>query len=191
MRRLTGRKLVPQRYWGTSAESDAAGEVIIDGGCPSPPVAEAAPAPPQARPRARARRRLPLAEPVGVETPGRMLIDPRRERARHLAALYALGGAVIGAAPIPSPDMPLLVSVESRLISDIARLYGVDGSQRAVAGVMPALGLAGYAMRFVARRGQRCAPLLGWLVNGMVAYAGVRLVGEAALRWCEARLRYE
>jgi uncharacterized protein (DUF697 family) len=106
---------------------------------------------------------------------------------RHLASLYALGGAVIGAAPIPNPDMPLLVSVESRLVADIARLYNPDGAQSAVARAVPLIGFAGYLLRGLSRRAQRRLPMFGWLLNGMIAYAGVRLTGEAVLRWCESR----
>lgn len=85
--------------------------------------------------------------------------------------------------------MPLLISIETRLVADIARLYDPDGAHNAVARIAPLIGLGGYLMRGLARRSHRRLPMLGWLLNGVIAYAGVRLTGEAAVRWCESQRR--
>lgn len=186
--RLTGRKLTPRRYWGavlatdcdrdddSHSQSDGYGEVRMERLCPPSPVAEqpeAGTVPRPTRTRRAEERRA---------SPGEAL----RQRARHLASLYAFGGAVIGAAPIPNPDMPLLVTVESRLVGDIARLYDPVITKSAVSRAAPLIGLGGYALRALSRRGHRRLPLFGWLVNGVVAYLGVRLTGELAMRWCES-----
>lgn len=188
MRRLSGRRLVPRRYWGSVGGTDTDGvdaDVEVTVACPPSPVAGAV-APCASPPPAPApRRRRPVEEDTRQISPG----DERRQRVRHLAALYALGGAVIGAAPIPNPDMPLLVSVESRLVADIARLYNPDGVKSAVARAVPLIGFGGYLLRGLSRRGQRRLPMLGWAINGLIAYAGVRLTGEYVLRWCESRRR--
>lgn len=191
MRRLTGRRLEPRRYWGPAIEeTPIEEEVIIDGACPPSPIAdEPVPARTQHASRASAACRQPVAPPL--PTAGRTTRDRRREHARHLASLYAFGGAIIGAAPIPNPDMPLLVSIESRLVGDIARLYSPDGARAAQMRAMPLLGFGGYLLRGLSRRGHRRMPLLGWAVNGFIAYWGVRLVGELEMRWCEARRRVE
>lgn len=164
--RLTGRKLIPRRRW----IPDAREEVIINGACPPSPVADEEPS----------------------TSPSALQFDraaERRRRARQLTLLYALGGAAIGVAPIPSPDMPILASLEARLVTDIVRLYDPLTASRAAAAAAPLLGLGGFLLRGLARRGQRRVPWLGWVVNGAVAYGGVRLAGELALQWCERRQR--
>lgn len=125
--------------------------------------------------------------PTPAAAPRDIRAAERRRRARQLAFLYALGGAAIGAAPIPSPDMPVLASLEARLVTDIARLYDPLAAPRAAVQAAPLIGLGGFLLRGLARRGHRRLPWLGWAVNGAVAYAGVRLIGEIALRWCELR----
>ena len=46
---------------------------------------------------------------------------------------------------------------------------------------------AGFAFRAVARELLDVVPFAGWAVKGAVAYTGTRAVGEAAVRYFEAR----
>lgn len=85
--------------------------------------------------------------------------------------------------------MPILTSLEARLVTDIARLYDPLTAPRAAVAAAPLIGLGGFMLRGLARRGHRRLPWLGWAVNGAVAYGGVRLIGEIALQWCERRKR--
>jgi len=45
------------------------------------------------------------------------------------------------------------------------------------------IGLGGFLLRRLARRGHRRLPWLAWAVNGALAYGGVRLIGEMARQW--------
>jgi uncharacterized protein (DUF697 family) len=46
---------------------------------------------------------------------------------------------------------------------------------------------AGFGFRAVARQLLGLIPLAGWAVKGGVAYGGTRAIGEASLRYSEAR----
>ena len=46
---------------------------------------------------------------------------------------------------------------------------------------------AGFGFRAMAREALDVVPVAGWLVKGLVAYAGTRALGEAARRYFEAR----
>jgi len=47
---------------------------------------------------------------------------------------------------------------------------------------------AGLGFRAVAREALGAIPVAGWILKGAIAYAGTRAVGEAAVRYCEARV---
>jgi uncharacterized protein (DUF697 family) len=46
---------------------------------------------------------------------------------------------------------------------------------------------AGFGFRAVAREALDLIPVAGWAVKGGVAYAGTKAIGEAAVRYFEAR----
>ena len=47
---------------------------------------------------------------------------------------------------------------------------------------------AGFGFRAVARELLDLVPVAGWAVKGAIAYAGTQAIGEAAVRYFEARL---
>lgn len=109
----------------------------------------------------------------------------RRPLCDHLIASTATKNAVISAAVfVPGVDMPILTLNQARMVIRIALAYG-----QPVENLAELLGVvgAGFGFRAVARELLDVVPVAGWAVKGGVAYAGTRAVGEAAVRYFEAR----
>lgn len=111
----------------------------------------------------------------------------RRAVCNELIATFSKRNGLIGAAVfIPGVDLPVLTLNQIRLVLRIALAYGepVD-NERALelAGIVG----AGFGMRAVARELLDLVPVAGWAVKGAVAYSGTRAIGEAAVRYFEAR----
>jgi hypothetical protein len=187
IRKLTGLRLAPTKRWEArriapapassfSAEPDEhqaeppgfAGELRIDDSCcpPAPTDTTAKPAP----------RRQAVPQPGAP-----------RSRARRLAALYALGGGMIGLAPLPFSDGPMLIALETRLTSDIGRLYDPEVARRNAARLAPLVGGAGMLLRLLSGRIRRRNGGFAALTDGLVAMGGVLLIGEGVTRWYQWR----
>jgi uncharacterized protein (DUF697 family) len=106
---------------------------------------------------------------------------------RELIRRFSLRAGLVGAVTIvPGADLPVLTVLQIRMVFRIAHAYGHElDRERAVelAGVVG----AGFAFRTVARELLDLVPVAGWALKGGVAYAGTRAVGEAAVRYFEAR----
>jgi uncharacterized protein (DUF697 family) len=105
----------------------------------------------------------------------------------ELIRSFSKRNALVAAAVfIPGVDMPVLTLNQARLVLRIALAYGqpVD-NQRAVE-LLGVVG-AGFGFRAVARELLDFVPVAGWAVKGAVAYSGTRAIGEAAVRYFEAR----
>jgi uncharacterized protein (DUF697 family) len=105
----------------------------------------------------------------------------------ELIRSFSRRNALVAAAVfIPGVDMPVLTLNQARLVLRIALAHGqeVDGSRAAeLLGVVG----AGLGFRAAARELLDLVPVVGWAVKGAVAYGGTRAVGEAAVRYFEAR----
>jgi uncharacterized protein (DUF697 family) len=105
----------------------------------------------------------------------------------QLISSFARKNAAIGAAVfIPGVDMPLLTLNQARLVLRIAAAYGVEIDNERVPELLSVVG-AGFGFRAVARELLDFVPIAGWAVKGGVAYAGTKAIGEAAVRYFEAR----
>jgi uncharacterized protein (DUF697 family) len=75
---------------------------------------------------------------------------------------------------------------QARLVLRIALAHGqVIDKDRALE-LLAVLGV-GFGLRTVARELLDLVPVAGWAVKGAVAYAGTKALGEAAVRYFEAR----
>jgi uncharacterized protein (DUF697 family) len=111
----------------------------------------------------------------------------RRPLAEELIHRFSRRSALIGVAVfVPGADFPVLTLQQIRLVLRIGAAYGVELDADRVPEVLAVIG-SGLAFRTVARQALVFVPVGGWLVKGAVAYAGTRAVGEAALRYFEAR----
>ena len=105
----------------------------------------------------------------------------------QLIASFAKRNGLVGAAVfVPGVDMPLLTLNQIRLVLRIALAYGEDVDNRRALELLGVVG-AGFGFRAVARELLDLVPVAGWALKGAIAYAGTRAVGEAAVRYFEAR----
>lgn len=111
----------------------------------------------------------------------------RRGFCDAVIAAFARKNAIVGAAVfIPGADLPVLTLSQLRMVLRICAAYGLDvDAQRAPE--IAATVAAGFGFRAAARELLGAIPVAGWLLKGAIAYTGTRAVGEAAIRYCEAR----
>jgi uncharacterized protein (DUF697 family) len=111
----------------------------------------------------------------------------RRPVCDELIRSFSKKNAVIAAAVfIPGVDMPLLTLNQARLVLRIALAYGQEIDKDRAFELLAVIGV-GFGLRTVARELLDLVPVAGWAVKGAVAYAGTKAVGEAAVRYFEAR----
>jgi uncharacterized protein (DUF697 family) len=95
-------------------------------------------------------------------------------------------GLVGVAAFVPGADLPILMLNQIRLVLRIADAYGFEIDRERLPEVLAVLG-SGLGFRVIARRAVEIVPVVGWALKGVVAYAGTRALGEAAVRYFERR----
>ena len=105
----------------------------------------------------------------------------------ELIRSFARTNALIAAAVfIPGVDMPVLTLNQMRLVLRIALAYGQEIDKERALELLGVLGL-GFGLRTAARELLDLVPVAGWAVKAGVAYAGTRALGEATVRYFEAR----
>jgi uncharacterized protein (DUF697 family) len=130
-----------------------------------------------------------VAHRLGDEAPALAARVPvlRAAVCEDLIARASRQNAIVGAAVfVPGADLPVLTLNQLRLVLRIAAAYGeqIDTNRwPEILGVIA----GGLGFRAVARQALGLVPVAGWAVKGGIAYAGTRAVGEAALRYFEAR----
>jgi uncharacterized protein (DUF697 family) len=109
----------------------------------------------------------------------------RRGVADALIARVARQNAAIAAAVfIPGVDFPVLTLNQLRLVLRIAAAYGEEIDAERLPEILGVVGTA-LGFRALARQAVGVIPIAGWAVQGAVAYAGTRTLGEAAIRYFE------
>jgi uncharacterized protein (DUF697 family) len=105
----------------------------------------------------------------------------------ELIRRFSRRNGVIGVAVfVPGADLPILTLNQIRLVLLIADAYGFEIDRERIPEVVAVIG-SGLGFRALARRSIRLVPFVGWAVNGGIAYAGTRAVGDAAVRYFERR----
>jgi uncharacterized protein (DUF697 family) len=111
----------------------------------------------------------------------------RRAVCDELIGSFSKKNAIIAAAVfIPGVDMPMLTLNQARLVLRIALAYGQDIDKERAVELLGVVGL-GFGLRTVARELLDLVPVAGWALKGAVAYAGTKAIGEAAVRYFDAR----
>jgi uncharacterized protein (DUF697 family) len=106
---------------------------------------------------------------------------------KALIAHFAKRNAVVAAAVfVPGVDLPVLTLNQIRLVLRIALAYGQELDRERAVELLGVVG-AGLGFRTVARELLDFVPVAGWAVKGAVAYSGTKAIGEAAIRYFEAR----
>jgi uncharacterized protein (DUF697 family) len=122
------------------------------------------------------------ATPVAARLPA-----IRRAVCEELIARAARQNGLIGAAIfLPGADLPVLTLNQVRLVLQIADAHGFEIDRERVPELIGVIG-GGMGFRALARQALGAIPIAGWAVKGGIAYAGTRALGEAALRYFEAR----
>jgi len=111
----------------------------------------------------------------------------RRAVCSALIAKISRQNALIGAAAfLPGADLPPLTLNQIRLVLRIADAYGFEIDRERLPEVLGVIG-GGLGFRAIAREALGAVPIAGWALKGAVAYGGTRALGEAAVRYFEAR----
>ena len=87
---------------------------------------------------------------------------------------------------VPGADMPVLTVNQIRLVLRIADAYGFEIDRERMPEVLAVIGSA-FGFRALSRKAIGIVPFVGWAVKGGIAYTGTRALGEAAVRYFEAR----
>jgi uncharacterized protein (DUF697 family) len=104
----------------------------------------------------------------------------------QLVAACARRNGVIGATGLArGADLPALALNQLRLVLRIEQAYGFEIDLRERLPELAATLGAGVGLRALARQLVDRLPVPGWVVQGAVAYAGTRALGDAAIRRLE------
>ena len=103
-----------------------------------------------------------------------------------IASFSRRNGLVAAAVFVPGVDLPVLTLNQVRLVLRIALAHGETLDNRRSLELLGVVG-AGFGFRAAARELLDLVPVAGWALKGAVAYAGTRAIGEAAVRYFEAR----
>ena len=115
-----------------------------------------------------------------------------REHVCHgLIERFSRQNGILGAAFfVPGTDFAVLTLNQIRLVLRLAAAHGVEVDQSRLPEVLASVG-AGLGFRAVARQALGVVPIAGWAVKGAIAYAGTRVLGEAAHRYFAAQGKVE
>lgn len=129
--------------------------------------------------------RIIEAHPQLAVSLGRALPAYRRQAARRLVRNASTFNALVGAEPVPGLDIPLLLSIQMRLVLRLAAVYGrsmTASSARELVGTIA----GGMAFRYLAAEAAKLLPGVGWVVSGAVAAIGTWTIGQAAIRYFDS-----
>jgi uncharacterized protein (DUF697 family) len=130
-----------------------------------------------------------IAEKLGEEATSlaRRLPTLRPAVCSWLIASFSRKNGIVGAAVfVPGVDLPVLTLNQIRMVLRICAAHGLEVDAQRAPELVTTIG-AGLGFRALARELLDVVPGVGWIVKGAVAYAGTRALGEAAVRYCEAR----
>jgi uncharacterized protein (DUF697 family) len=103
-----------------------------------------------------------------------------------IASFSKRNGLIAAAVFVPGVDMPILTLNQIRLVLRIGLAHGVELDNSRALELMGVVG-AGFGLRAAARELLDLVPVAGWALKGGIAYSGTRAIGEAAVRYFEAR----
>ncbi len=111
----------------------------------------------------------------------------RRAVCEELIRKFSRQNAIVGVAVfVPGADLPVLTLNQVRLVLRIADAYGFEIDKERLPELLGVVG-SGLGFRAIARQAIGAVPVVGWAVKGVIAYAGTRALGEAAMRYFERR----
>jgi uncharacterized protein (DUF697 family) len=104
-----------------------------------------------------------------------------------LVDTFSRRNGLLGAAAfIPGTDFPVITLGQLRMVLRIAAAHGVEVDQQRAPEVLAVIA-SGHGFRRLAHRLLGAVPRAEWAVRALVAYTGTRALGEASIRYFEAR----
>jgi small GTP-binding protein len=126
--------------------------------------------------------RIIEAHPQLAVSLGRALPAYRRQAARRLVRNASTFNALVGAEPVPGLDIPLLLSVQVRLVIRLAAVYGQSMTTRSAKELISTIA-GGIAFRYLAAGVAKLLPGVGWVVAGVIAAISTWTIGQVAIRY--------
>jgi uncharacterized protein (DUF697 family) len=110
-----------------------------------------------------------------------------KEEALRWVHLYAVGGAVFAALPLPVSTTAGLATLEAHLIKMIGDIYGSPPSPRAITSAAAGLALAGRGLRRISRGADGKRGILRLAIRMGIAAAAIEIVGRVAVNHYERK----
>lgn len=129
--------------------------------------------------------RIIEAHPPLAVSLGRALPAYRRQAARRLVRNASTLNALVGAEPVPGLDIPLLVSVQVRLVLRLAAVYGQSMTARGARELIGTIA-GGMTFRYLAAEAAKLLPGVGWVISGALAAIGTWTIGQVAIRYFDS-----
>lgn len=129
--------------------------------------------------------RIIEAHPQLAVSLGRALPAYRRQAARRLVRNASTFNALVGAEPVPGLDIPLLLSIQVRLVLRLAAVYGQSMTARSAKELISTIA-GGMAFRYLAAEAAKLLPGVGWVIGGAVAATGTWTIGQVAIRYFDS-----
>lgn len=118
---------------------------------------------------------------------GRSFPRLRSTAAERLIKQAAWINGLVALQPVPFLDMPIQLSILSRLILQIAAIYNRSVAAVRRREVVTAI-VGGLAARFGAQQLAKLVPVLGWLISGVLGWSATWLLGRAAMGYFEVEV---
>ena len=110
---------------------------------------------------------------------GRALPAFRAQAAKRIITTTSLWGLLLGTEPIPGLDLPVLLSMQARMILRIAAIYGESFSAHHAREL--AVSMAGSLVaRYIGMELAKLVPGFGWVASGIMAALSTLAMGKAA-----------
>ena len=119
---------------------------------------------------------------------GRELPMLRRSAAQRVVRQAAVLNTAVGAEPVPFLDIPVLLTVQARMILRVAAIYGEPFTSHHAKEMISTIA-GGLAFRYLAQQGAKLVPVGGWAVAGGIAALGTWAMGNVAIEYFESGKR--
>jgi small GTP-binding protein len=129
--------------------------------------------------------RIIEAHPSLAVSLGRALPAYRRQAARRLVRNASTFNALVGAEPVPGLDIPLLLSIQVRLVLRLATVYGRSLTTRSAREMVSTIA-GGIAFRYLGVEAAKLLPGVGWAISGALAAFGTWTIGQVAMRYFDS-----
>jgi small GTP-binding protein len=116
---------------------------------------------------------------------GRELPALRRTAANKVVRQSAMVNTAVGAEPIPFIDIPVLLTLQVRMVLRVAAIYGEPFNAKHAKELISTIA-GGLAFRYLAQQGAKLVPAGGWAIAAGIAAVGTWSIGQVAIEYFES-----